>query len=142
MKKLNLFLLLAFALFGTIGLISCEAPQDRDSQMEEEMEEAGDEVSEAFRMERDELRADLEETQREVEDRINELESDLEAAGEEASAEINQELEQLRAWKENLDSHMERIEGDIEAEWSEFSTNVQRTLNEIEQEWEMEEEEM
>jgi DNA anti-recombination protein RmuC len=128
-------LLMLLALMGMVFFTACNNNQSTAEEVQEDMENAAEEVADAFRAEQEELAAELEDLQSNINRRIQELQVDLRDASDEASVEINQQIQQLQAWSSDLDQEMERVGESMSDNWDNVKSDAQQMLSNIEREW-------
>lgn len=126
------FLLLAFGLIFMIGFTtSC----DNNQSASEQVEEAGDDMADAFRTEREELQADLREARNNINNKLAELRGELSTASEETKEDINDQIDKLEKWGDSLDKDMDRVSNSVQNGWETLKGNVRKTLDEIQDDW-------
>ncbi len=127
----KLFFLLALA----FSITACDGDgNDRMENTEEAMEDATNDVADAFRSDQEELEAELEQSRREVNEEIEELEANLENASADAKAEMEEELAELRTWSSELDQKLQKLGSVAQDGWNDFKGDVNTTLEEIDRE--------
>ena len=131
MKTKVIMFMLALTI-GAFGFTAC----DNNRSAEEQVEDAGEEISDAFRTESEELRADLKEIGDDIDTRIAELKADMENAGEDAQAEMQEEIDQLEAWGNEIDGRMDRLGENIADGWENFKSDTKQTMENINRELE------
>lgn len=132
MKKL--FLIYPVFLFATLfAFTSCDDRTDAEKAADN-IEEAGENMKDAFRSDREELAADIEEAREDVNDRIEELREDLNDATDESRAAIERQMERLEVRKNELDNDLERLGDNIADGWNEFKKDVRTSLRDAREE--------
>lgn len=99
----------------------------------EKVEQASEEVADAFRTEREELMADLKEARKDINSQFAALEKDLENASDDAKLELRKQMSDLEAWGKKVDQQMDDLGKDLSNGWEAFKSDVQTTLKEIDE---------
>lgn len=132
MKNFKLsFLFLAMIL--SLSLVSCE-DKSAAEKAQEDIEEIGESIGDAFRTEQEELRKDIKDAQSDIEERINELSKDMESASDEAAAEIQEQINYLEKQGKKLENSLKKMGEQISDGWDAFKKDVQQTINDLENE--------
>ena len=133
MKTLN-FWILAFAIFSMASFTSCNNNSQADKAVED-VEDASEEFADLFRTEKEELQADIKDMQREISQKAEDLKMQLNTASGEAAEEINQKINQLDAWNKELGQELDRLGNAAESNWQEVKAGIQKSMNDIKQQW-------
>lgn len=124
-----LFTICAALALLTFGSMAC----NNTNSTAEKVEEAGEEVADVFRTEREELVADLKEAREDINARMAKVEKDLENASDDAKLELQEQMKQLNAWGKKVDQQMDDLGKDLANGWEAFKNDVQSTLKEIDE---------
>jgi ElaB/YqjD/DUF883 family membrane-anchored ribosome-binding protein len=127
----NLF----FAILLSFGLIACGSESnDTIDDAEDSVENAANDFADNFRSDKEEMKAEIDRAREEVNEEIEELEANLENASADAKAEMQKEIDELKAWSNDLDQKFQNLGNVAKDGWSDFKTNVNSTLEEIDRE--------
>lgn len=133
--KLQSIAKLFFMLALVFSITACDGDgNDSMENTKEAMEDATNEVADAFRSDREELQAELKESREEVNEEIENLEADLKNASGDAKAEIEEELAELRGWSDELKQKLKSVGNIAKDGWNDFKGDVNTTLEEIDRE--------
>lgn len=119
--------LIPFALLMTLFVFSaCES-----NNAEDKIEEIGEDISDIFRTEQEELDADLRDLREDIGVRISEINEEIESAGEDAQSELQEQLDKLNTWASQVDESIEATGNALEKDWEEFKNKMSRSINQI-----------
>lgn len=142
MRKLNVWLL-ASALVGCLAFTACNNsnrnPNDDATVESPNDTSVGDQGDDSeYNEERADLREDIQDAQKDIDDRIADLRKKMDTASAEAKVEINQQIEKLEARSIQLSADLDRLGQDMGDGWETFKMNVRKTLSNLEEEIEEE----
>lgn len=127
----NFLILLTFS----FGLLACESDGEKAMESTEDaVENAANDIADAFRSDKEEMKAEIKRAREDVNEEIQELESDLKAASGDAKVEIQNEINQLKSWSSDLEDKMKNLGSIAKEGWNDFKTNVNGTLEKVDQE--------
>lgn len=138
MRKLN-EILLAFAVISLFAFTACnnasstQAAEERVKEEQKDVQEAGEDVSEAYQKESTELREDIRDAQNKIDKRLTELRAKLNDASADAKVEINQQIERLETKRVQLASDLDRVGDKVKDGWDTFKENVKQTIKDAEE---------
>lgn len=124
-----LVLLLSFGMF-----VSCDNNTTTEEKMEEaadDLDDAGNEIADAFRTESQELKADLKNMRAAIDERIKKLNDNMADASAEAKADMADEVERLESWGQDIDNRMNKIGDSVSDGWQEFKADTRQALDKI-----------
>ena len=127
----SLFALLALMSFS---FISC----DKDTKAEEKMENAADDVRDAWKKESREMNDDLKEMRASIDARLEKIEEDMEDADDAVKAKMKQSKAKLEEWGDDIDNRMHRIGNDVQDGWADFKSSTEKRMEQIENDLENE----
>lgn len=136
MKKLNVCLL-AFTLVGWLSFTSCDNTPRNNDMDNDTIENPNDNIlgnqgdAMDYEEERAELREDIQQAQKDIDDRIDELKADMNDAATETKAEMQQKVDQLQATRAELSADLDRLGEDMGDNWESFKTSVRNTLDDL-----------
>ncbi len=132
MRYFRVTSLLALLALMSFTFTSC----DNDSRAENKMEQAADNVSDAWEAESREINDELKEMRANIDARLDEIDRDLENASDEARVELEKSKAKLKQWGDDIDNRMHRIGNDIEDGWADFKSSTEKRMEQIERDLE------
>ncbi len=125
-----IFILFSITMFS---ITACNTQTQTEAEKaKEEINEAGEAISDAWEAERAELEADMKQAQISLNARIDELQRDLEVATAEAKGEIQEELDKLETQRRKASTQLKRFGDVVDDGWNDFKNEVELTITGIE----------
>ena len=100
----------------------------------DKVEEAAENMSDAFKAEQEALAADLKRAREDINQRIKKLNAKMDGATDEMKSNMQSQIDKLNKWGEDLDKRMGEVGQNIEDGWESFKADVNKTLENIDHE--------
>ncbi len=127
MKRFQNFI----GLIGLALLFPLFTACDNSSSSGEKLERASELVADAFRSEKEEMIADLENTQQDIEDEMMKLQEEMKESSLETGEALQERMTLLNDWKEEIEADLKMLQDATESEWKEVKVEIMNSMDTI-----------
>jgi DNA anti-recombination protein RmuC len=120
-------------LLGLALLFPLFSACDNSSSSGEKLERASELVADAFRSEKEEMIADLENTQQDIEDEMTKLQEEMKESSLETGEVLQKRMAMLNDWKEEVEADIKMLQEATENEWKEVKVDIMNSMDTINQ---------
>jgi len=99
----------------------------------EKLERASELVADAFRSEREEMMADLEDAKQDIEDEMMKLQEKMKESSLETGEVLQERMAILNDWKEEVDADLQMLQNASENEWKEVKVEIKNSMDTLNQ---------
>ena len=114
---------------------ACDSGNSKAEEAKADMNEAVDEMEDAFRMGQQEVATDLEAFATDINEQISSLQAELAEATDERKAEINDQIAKLNAWAVRVEGQMVALKESTKDSWEKSKADVDNAMNEMKEDW-------
>lgn len=132
MKYTRFFGIMTFVLL-LFALPACNNQQSAEEKAKEELQEAGEAVSDLINKERDKLAKDLEAMRNNVNREIEEMRKEISEAKAETEDAVSDELQMLNEKANQLEAYLEEVAEVSENSWQNWKAEAESMLKDLEQ---------
>ena len=119
-------------LFILFAMPACSDKQSAEEQAKQEIEEAGEAVSNLIKKERDQLAMDLDSMRNDVNRKIEALRKEIDAAKSDTKEAISKEMTMLNQKAQELGNYLDEIADVSEKSWNNWKEKAESMLEDLE----------